>query len=193
LISVSQEPLDFGENILFPKGQSAHNIYRQVLVGAKAAKTKYVAMAEDDILYSKEHFMYTPPDGVFAYDMSRWSIYVWTKPPAYSIKRRIVLSTMICPRELLIEALEERFAKSTDDNAPWGEPGRYERNIGVTVRDTIQYYARVPSIVFSHPDALGYQAQGDRKGLGEMRAYDIPVWGKASDLLDSIYYGKEQP
>jgi hypothetical protein len=37
-------------------GRSHLNIYRQILEGCKAATTKYVAMAEDDILYSESHF-----------------------------------------------------------------------------------------------------------------------------------------
>jgi hypothetical protein len=190
LISVSQEPIDFGQNILFPKGQSIHNIYRQILVGAKAAKTKYVAMAEDDILYSRDHFLFTPPEGVFAYDMCKWSLYTWGNPPTFSLKLRKVLSMMICNRELLIEAAEERFAKCTNENENWGEFGRYEENIGVTKRETCEYWSRMPSIIISHPDALGFGAHGTRKGLGFIRAYEVPNWGKASDVLNSVYYDK---
>ena len=44
LISVSHKPMDFGENICVGDiGRSVYNIYKQVLIGARAAKTKYVA------------------------------------------------------------------------------------------------------------------------------------------------------
>jgi hypothetical protein len=192
LISVSQKPIDFGQNICVgPIGQSFLNIYKQMLTGAKAAKTKYVALAEDDALYSKEHFTtYVPKDDEFAYDMARWSLYTWT-PDLYSIKFRISNSTMICPRDLLIEALEERFAKYPDESVIplkfWGEFGKYERNLGVAVRKQLQYTSKVPSIVLSHEDAVGFGFLGKKKALGPLRAYDIPVWGKASDLIKKIY------
>src|SRR3990167_3601524 len=57
IVSVSQKPLDFGDNICVGDiGHTYFNIYRQMLTGAKAARTKYVALAEDDTLYSPEHF-----------------------------------------------------------------------------------------------------------------------------------------
>jgi hypothetical protein len=190
IISVSQKPLDFGENICVDLSRSYLNIYRQILIGARAAETEFVALAEDDTLYSKEHFTaHRPKADEFAYNMSRWSLYTWTKAPVYySIKyHRHSNSALIAPRELLIEALEERFAKYPDDTtAPlhyWGEPGRYERVLGVTVRKAVEFFSPVPIITFSHPDAIGYEIQGTRKAPGELKAYDIPVWGKAEDVL----------
>jgi len=52
--------------------KSYGNIYRQLLRGAKHSSTKYVAMAEDDTLYSKEHFnCFRPKDDEFAYNRAR--------------------------------------------------------------------------------------------------------------------------
>jgi len=60
LITVSQKPTIIGNNCtnicLGDIGRSHLNIYWQILQGCKAAKTKWVAMAEDDILYSEQHF-----------------------------------------------------------------------------------------------------------------------------------------
>src|SRR3989338_4917546 len=111
VISVSQKPIDLGTNIcLGDIGRSHLNIFRQILVGAKAAKTKYVAMAEDDILYSCDHFhTYLPEKDKFAYNMSKWSIYTWTKPPTFSFKARLVVNSLIAKRDMLVEAMEERF------------------------------------------------------------------------------------
>ena len=192
LISISQKPINLGQNICVGAiGQSYLNIYKQMLIGAKAAKTKYIALAEDDALYSKEHFTsYIPKDDEFAYDMARWTLYTW-HPDVYSIKFRINNSTLICTRDLLIEALEERFAKYPDESAIplhyWGEFGKYERHLGVTVRKQVEYSSKVPSVVLSHEDAVGFGFLGKRKALGPLQAYDIPVWGKASDLIKKIY------
>ena len=198
ITSVSQKPLDLGQNICVGDiGRSYLNIYRQMLVGAKEAKTKYIAMAEDDVLYSFRHFVdFRPNDDEFAYDMSRWSIYTWTKPPLYSIKYRRSNTTLLCPRDLFIEAMEERFRRWPDDSkvnlGVWSEPGKYERKLGVTKRKSVEYSSQVPCIVFSHEDAIGYDYQGKSKAVGFLKAYDIPVWGTAEHVLNYYYLGVEK-
>jgi len=195
LVSVSQKPMNFGTNIcLGDIGRSHLNIYRQILAGAKAANTKYVAMAEDDILYSYEHFhTYVPEKDRFAYNMCKWSIYTWTKP-VFSFKaNRQVVNSLIAKRDMLVAAMEERFAKfeeltkqgkkEEDIIHVWGDPGRYENLLGVTVREKEEFWSTVPNVVFSHPEAIGYQVLGNRKKLGDLKAYEIPYWGKASDIL----------
>ena len=43
LVSVSQKPLNFGENICVGSiGKSYYNCYKQIFTGAKAVKTKYI-------------------------------------------------------------------------------------------------------------------------------------------------------
>jgi hypothetical protein len=183
-------------------GRSHLNIYRQMLVGAKAAKTKYVALAEDDILYSYEHFhSFLPRDDIFLYDMNKLSLFTWTKPPLYSFRHnRQVVNQLIAPRQLLIEALEERFARFNELISQghqeeriiknWGDFGRYEddRHLGVTVRKTENFMCTCPSIVFTHELAFGYQFNhGKRKRLGDLRIIEIPYWGKAEDVL-KLYY-----
>ncbi len=195
LISVSKQPLDFGTNIC--EGNSERgviNIYKAVLTGAKAAKTKYIALAEDDVLYSPEHFYnYLPPEDSFAYNLCKWNIYTWSKPPFFSLKFRKTLSCLIAPRKLLITELEERFAKYPDvNNIPlkWmGEPGRreYEKNLGITPRKAEDFFSYVPIIVFSHPEALGYQIQGNKKKAGNIRAIEIPYWGTARNVMENYY------
>ena len=64
-------------------------IYRNALAGAKEAKTKYIALAEDDVLYTPSHFEYRPKSGVFGYNMNVWSIFTWDNPPIFSYKDRI--------------------------------------------------------------------------------------------------------
>ena len=191
LISVSQKPMNFGENICVGSiGRSHLNIYRQALIGAKAAKTKYVAFAEDDILYSEDHFLHTPKDGHFAYDMNIWAFYTFLKKFTY--KDRINFNGLICERDLFIEAMEERFANFTDDSktpiAKWAEPSKYEKQLGVTERKREIYKAKTPSVAFYHPTALSYEHLGRRKKLGEYVKIELPPWGFAKDLLD--YYNK---
>ena len=192
IISVSQKPIDLGQNICVGDiGQSYINIYRQALIGAKAAKTRYIVMAEDDILYSPEHFAHRPAPGIFEYNLSVQAIYSWSNPPIFSYKGRRVLSNLICERDLFITAMEERFAKYPDEKSiplgSWSEPGKYEKALGVTVRKSEGFMTEIPNVVFSHPDAIGYAYLGERKARGTNPTEEIPYWGKAKDIINNFY------
>lgn len=186
VITMSMKPLDWGTNVLQDGEISASNVYRQLLRGAKLATTKYIAVAEDDALYPREHFhSFRPKDDEFGYNFSRWGIFSWGIP-TYFWCDRISNLTLIANRELVIEALEERFAKYPEGtpNAQTGELGRYKRqmDLGTTNYKAVAFYTTVPVVNFSHPEALCTFEQRKRKRLGFVRAYDIPYWDHAKDL-----------
>jgi hypothetical protein len=205
LIVVSHKPVQWPrmtENIVMGDiGRSHLNIYRQILAGAKAAKTKWVALAEDDVLYSEQHFnfqYFCKPEFMekdyFLYDQNRISIFTWSKPPIFSMRfKRVVVNSLIAKRDMLVEAMEERFRRLEEikDKWPermilkfWGDPSRYEGNLGVTIRLAYEYHAWVPSIVFSHEYAYGYEFnQGKRKKDGDLRIVELADWGRAEDIL----------
>jgi hypothetical protein len=85
--------------------------------------------------------------------------------------------------------MEERFKKYVgipDDEIPlhtWAEPGRYEGNMGLTIRETELFAPNPPNIMFSHETGLSFDNLGKRKRLGSVRATEIPYWGKADDIL----------
>ncbi len=61
IISVSQKPIDFGKNICVGNvGASGFNMFRQVLIGCREAKTLFVISAEADCLYPPEYFKFIP-------------------------------------------------------------------------------------------------------------------------------------
>lgn len=171
-----------------PNVERSHfQIYRQALGGAKQAKTKWIALVEDDELYSPEHFKYRPKNKPFAYNLAYWGIYTWQDPPIYNYKGRKNLGNLICDRETFIEAMEERFKKYSDPQGQslqdiWAEPGRYERQLGVTIQETEDFYTNPPNIKFSHQTELSFAGLGTRKRAGELRATAIPYWGKASKI-----------
>ena len=183
-------------------GRSHLNIYKQIMIGAKNSTTKYVAMAEDDILYSHDHF-FTPqidrefqgnPDA-FLYDMNKLSLFTWTKPPIFSFRsKRKVVNQLASPARLLVDAMEERFKRLEELKATgrpeeniikyWGDPGRYERLLGVTPRKSIEFYSATPSIVFTHSKAFGYEFNhGKRKRHGDIKIVELLEWGRAEDIL----------
>jgi hypothetical protein len=195
LISISHKPMtDMGENICVGEiGRSNRNIYWQILQGAKAAKTKYVATAEDDVLYCPSHYQIRPSkDNMFAYNMNKWSIFTWSKPMIFSWRHRKIILGLICLRTLLIDSLEERLEKYPNyDNQFCGEPGRYEEALKITPRESEEVWSDKPIVVFSHEHALGYVSTpygrehpvGERKAHGPLRGTELVPFGKATDVM----------
>ena len=199
LISVSHKPMDLGKNICVGDiGRSHLNIYRQALIGAKAATTPYIALAEDDILYSKSHFDLRPSRmDVFHYDINEWRLYTWSRPPIFSHKGNIVVHNLIAPRDYFVEAMDERFARYPDESkinlGDFTDPGRRknEKRLGVTPRNREESYAVEPTIAFSHEDAFGYLHLGNRKRLADKRTDYVEPWGKAEDVL-KLFRSREE-
>lgn len=187
LISVSREPMDFGHNLIDSEPKSMSNIYRQMLRAAKIATTPYIAIAEDDCLYHRDHFtFFRPPMDTFAYDQNRLALFTWGEP-TYSWRNRKSNCSLIAPRELLIEALEERFQKWPDGTPEdrTGEVGRsmVEKNLGLTLRKSVEVFSRISIIQVNHENASEDRQVRRRKSLGPIKAFDIPFWGKAEDIV----------
>ena len=186
LITMSRKPMNLGINVLQDKPKSLSNIYRQLLRGAKMATTDYIAVVEDDTLYPREHFLQRPKKHCIGYNMNHWSLFTWGEP-IYSWRNRRGNYSMLSYRKLVIEALEERFAKypnGTPDKIT-GEIGRpmVERNLGITLRQVQEFETTVGLINFNHSNASDDLQLRQRKSLGEVRAYDIPQWGRAKELV----------
>lgn len=191
IVSVSQKPLNLGKNICVGDlGQNVWNIYHQMLVGAKQAETKYVATAEDDCLYSRSHYhTLLPNDDEFTYNLNRWTMFTW-KPPKFCFRNlRLLADQLICNRELLIDTLEERFAKYPSyislgwKERLFGEPGRKEHHLGLAPRKTATFWSTVPNIRFCHEDSIGVLSQGKRKSSGPSQEDYLPEWGEAKQVL----------
>jgi len=187
IISVSRKPLDFGQNILDDGPRCTDNIYRQMLRAAKLATTKYVAMGEDDVLYNENHFtFYRPDDDTFAYNQNRLALFTWGKPQFHWRNRRSNCS-LIAPRELLIESLEERFAKwpNSIPEELVGEVGRarVEKNLGITLRKSVEVFSEISIIQINHEFASERSQRRRTKTFGPIRAYDIYYWGQAAELI----------
>ena len=186
LISVSRKPLNFGINILDDQERSVSNIYYQMLRAAKVAKTDYIAIAEDDTLYPKEHFTsYRPEKDTFAYNFNRLSLFTWSIP-MYSWFHRISNCALIAPRKLAVEALTERFRKYPDGTPLelTGELGRVEEYLELPKRAAEEFYTDKVSIIqFNHDFATEPYQRLHKKKWGTLRCFDIPHWGKAADLV----------
>ena len=141
IISVSQEPIDFGRNICVGDiGSSGSSMEFQVITGMREVKTEWVAVAEHDCIYSSEHFNWTPPDKeYFWYNDNVWLCQLRhddaEKSAAYNgmfslIRHRRVQSQLIAGAKLFLEATEKRYGIEVDPawlkkhpGGRLGEPG----------------------------------------------------------------------
>jgi len=184
IITCSRKPMDIpGINIIQTEPKSQMNVYWQMLKAARLATTEYIAIVEDDSLYPAEHFLYRPAPDVFAYNKTHWSLFTWGEP-VYNWRDRKGNYTMVCSRQLLLDALEERFSEPRASGA-WGELGRpqIEDSLGVTRRKSEDFYTGVAVINICHKWGLDDRTRRRRKTLGWLRAYDIPHWGRSDTLI----------
>ena len=187
IITISRRQTPIGTNILEDEHRSISNIYKQMLRAAKLATTDYVAMVEDDTLYTRDHFTnFRPTKDAFAYNMNHWSLFTWGEP-MYNYRYRMVNSCLIAPRLYLIDALEERFAKfpeGTPHNMT-GELGRRigEKQLGLAKRNSVRFDSRYAIINFNHDNSSEEWQRTHVKRPGHPRAYDIPYWGRAEELV----------
>ena len=184
LISVSQKPIDFGENICVGDiGYSTVNVYKQILVGAKLVKTRYVGCCEDDTLYNKEHFSYRHPTEAFVYNANNYRVRVngfWHK------RNRKGMYSCIAPTELLIKTLEHRFSVYPDGHGSmgFGEPGKFEHMVGLPPVPYTGFTTEPPILTFSHRPSLS----GVRRFLPtDTFVEELPFWGRAEDLWKEFY------
>lgn len=192
IVSVSFKPTVVGDNCknicIGEQPRSSYMIYKQVLLAVREAKTEYVATAEDDVLYPKEHFEFRPPKDTLAYDVNKWSIFTWTNPPIFSIRERKTMTSLIAPREELLKTLEERYEKYPEWEPErfaryWAEPGRFEDHLRIKKPKTMEYKCSVPSIVFSTKEALAFSHLGTRKAHSLIKKDFIEPWGSAEEIL----------
>ncbi|KKR28417.1 MAG: hypothetical protein UT61_C0050G0001, partial [Candidatus Woesebacteria bacterium GW2011_GWA1_39_8] len=95
--------------------------------------------------------------------------------------------SLIAPRELTIEALEERFAKYPNGTPldKTGELGkeRTEKRLGLTRRKKFEFFTVCPIIQFSHDYGTEEIQRSHRKRMAVMRAHEIPYYDGKIDTL----------
>ena len=184
IISVSQQPLDFGKNICIGDiGKSKYNLYKQILMGVREIKTKYVALAEDDTLYSPEHFLYRPEDGVCSYNTNGWFAqpgidYFW-RPNEYKTKSGGHWGC-ISGTNTLLKDMENYFRLNPLTYGGDGSSGFLSKMVKRESKD--------PCVIFIHKVSMGYkQWKNHYRRYGyptdENKCYKLEQFGTVKDLI----------
>jgi hypothetical protein len=116
IISVSRKPIDLGINICIGEQAICYtNEWRQLLIGLKAAKTRFCITAESDCLYPSEYFRFTPPvDNKIYYYENLWL--VWKNHNGYWKKTGHCEGAEMCGREYWISRIEPLLGEGWKSN-----------------------------------------------------------------------------
>lgn len=199
ITSVSLKPIYFGNNTVLNAERSYPTMVRQIIMCLENAKEKYVFFCENDVLYHKSHFDFTPPkDNVFYYNSNVWRWRLWDNK-AIRYDGMLPLSCLCCNREFALAHFrlrEEKICKHLDQfrsreprmSRIWGyEPGGKKiKNGGLTddVRET--WHSEFPNIdirhkrTFSRLKCTQDDFRKQPENWQEISINDIPEWNLAS-------------
>jgi len=197
IISVSQKPLDFGKNICVGEiGVSKYNEYKQILIGLKEVKTKYVACIEDDTLYPKEHFDLRPPEDCVGFENNYWFAqlgkdFYWR---VGDISKRGGMWGCISTTKHLFNNLSTRYNLYPNiSKIPpfWGEPAYCDEQFGMENKK-VYFNNPIPAVIFINAYSMGgVQLARFRRRYGDPKPEDkcesLDGYGKASDLIKRFW------
>jgi hypothetical protein len=181
LISVSQKPVDFGINICVGDvGISKQNAFRQLLIGAMEAKTKFICTAESDYLYPKERFEIIPErtDTIYV----GYPLYVLllnsSIPRQYYLKPNGSEGAIIAGRDTIISNIQTML-KGHDE---WCSVDKELEHISHISRKERIFY-KTAIIQFKTPNNMHIGTPFQRH-----RNYEnLPYWGNSIELIGKYY------
>lgn len=212
LISISQEPIDFGENICVGKlSRSSLSINIQMMEGLKRVNTEFIAIAEHDCLYTKEHFAFVPKDrNTFYYNENVWMLqcYSDTNPQLNGLfswfRERKANSQLIVGTDIMIKATQDRIDMMGDP--AWlakyplgriGEAGAMKQihvdklAVGKSVAHIKQrlytYIKEYEGVNWRNklPNVdIRHKDNITKNRRGLKRTYTLPHWGTMKDVLN---------
>jgi len=181
IISISQKPIDFGQNIVVGDvGASGFNMFRQVQIGCREAKTKFVISAEADCLYPPDYFSYIPQKDDVCYRNN--NLYVMPdQRDFFFFKEEGATHAQIVGREFYLKRLDKLF-KGTPQWSVEEKNFPKERWHGEDIFDRIEYFhTENPVFQIKTHRGMRYFTHSDRTPIPE-----IPYWG--SGKVCRAYY-----
>jgi hypothetical protein len=182
IISVSQKPIDFGENICVGEvGHSYINMFRQILIGARKATTQYLVMTEADTIYPENYFSFEPA-GANSYRYN--NVWIVFKEKIYSYRRKVHFpGAQIIKREYVIKLTQDYLDGGPEWYNGWitnkDKNGKYKKDV----------FNSIPFELFGNENACISFKTGDamRRGTDVMHGREniktkLPYWGHIRDI-----------
>lgn len=171
IVSVSQKPLDFGENVCVGEKPRAYkSMYEQLLAGLEAVpEGSIVYPCEHDVFYHPSHFAFLPERKDIAYFNRARYYYAHGTNSFLKARGRKALSQCVCYREFLIEHCQERLKL-------WEETGD-----GGRMQIAYENFTSArPNVDIRHGGNLtpdGDYKRGWKRGEKRNTVYNLPGWG----------------
>jgi hypothetical protein len=187
IISVSQKPLNFGQNICVgEKPLTYQSMYEQLLAGLEAApEGSIVYMCEHDVFYHPSHFAKLPEKKDHCYFNS--NRYYWRLGMPYFFKARgkKTMSHGVAYREYMIEHCKERIAQ-------WNAGSEKANRINIR---WYEWKSERPNVDIRHgknltPDGhwKNEYFRGNREGIK-----NLPGWGGPQHFQSTTGYRESAP
>ena len=183
IISISHKPIDFGENICVGDvGVSGFNMFRQIQIGLKRVKTKFVVSAEADCLYPKGYFQFVPSRNDACYRTS--NTYVMPQErPFFFRKHEGATHSQVINKDYYFNRLNELFKGAPEwsveeKNFPKERTGKDD-----IFDEVMVYKSKYPVVQIKTHRSMRHYTASDRTEI-----HQLPYWGKGVDFRKK-YYG----
>ena len=185
IVSVSLQPLDFGQNIVLDLERGPLTMFKQILAGIEASDADVLYFCEHDCLYNPSHFDFTPErDNLFYYNNNVWKVDAETGRALFHYSNHT--SQLCARRSLLLEHYRKRVAMVERDgfSRRMGyEPGTHNRKERVDDYGYETWMSERPNIDLRHGQNLTrtrwnkseFRNRKFTKGWTE--AESVPGWG----------------
>lgn len=182
IISVSQQPLNFGKNICVgEKPRSNKSIYEQILAGLEAAEEgSVIYLCEHDVAYNPSHFAHVPEiKERLDYNQNR---YYWAPGQSEYLPARgkWALSHLVAYREFLIEKVKESLAVEQPSSEMYH-------------CRTHKFKSERPNVDIRH--GMNFSRDGRFKkeyytGKSKSTVKNIGHWGSPNHFMSKIRWGR---
>ena len=174
IISVSHKPMDLGKNICVGDvGASGFNMFRQILIGCKEAKTKFIITAEADCLYPPDYFKFVPERDDICYRNSNTYLLGLRRDYFYKKLEGGTWSQVI-GRDFYIRRLEYLFEGAPEWSVDEKNfPKERKKGEDIFTADQIKRFeTKYPCISIKSGKGMRHYSHSERVPI-----YDLPYWG----------------
>lgn len=183
IVAVSQKPLLFGQNICVGEvGSCDANAFRQLQIGALAAATSFIAVAEADCLYPSAYFEFEPPALGECYRYR--PVYIlwrktWNGSGGFR-RKEWTEGAQIVDRDYLLRQLEKVLA----GRPVWSEPAAPSPSKPIFAKRSWWYFDGPPMISVKTGRGLRSFTGTVR---GEAPVDELPLWGSAQAVRKELF------
>lgn len=201
IVSVSLQPLDFGDNITLPLERGYLTMFKQILAGLEELDCDIVYFAEHDVLYHPSHFDFVPTEhDRYYYNRNTWKLRL---EDGHCLSYECGQTSGLCAfRDTLVTHYKQRV-KNTEEHwdalggntyqfrqfirAQGFEPGTHFRPEAVDQYGFEYWDSALPNVDIRHNGNLTPNRwsmdQFRRKPKKWIESDEIPGWGKGTDLI----------